>query len=402
MGGATLTGHRTAIWADRVFFAVKGRGAEHFLSLAARSGVPLSRLSCTENGYTGYASGKDVPRLYRTAKEARAELRICKRQGPGRLLERLAARPGLLVGLAVFFLLQWYLAGFVWAMDFGGIEPARQAYFREMLAGQEIWEGCRISEEKLRAAQETLELELQDAGWLSLNFTAGCLFVEENARELQNIRQDTQPQALYAKTGGQVLSVELESGFAEVSAGQYVAAGQLLANGQKADRKGQAVVQGASGHILGRIQKSYTAQQPLQTETQLLTGEAHTRETWYLLGHTWEKEDSIASAPEAYTVTQWLPLHLGRLALPGCLRRVTCWEKSAGTVTYTEADAQALAARSCRQQLLQEFPDARLETQALAFETVNGVVQCRAAYVFCAELTQPGPLAPLETAQGTS
>lgn len=396
-----MKGHRTAIWADRVFFAVKGRGAERFLSLAARSGVPLSRLSCTGNGYTGYASGKDVPRLYRAAEEACTELQICKRKGPGKLLECLAARPGLLAGLAVFFLLQWYLAGFVWAMDFGGMEPERQAYFREMLAGQQIWEGCRISEEKLRSAQENLELELQDAGWLSLNFTAGCLFVEENARELQNIRQDTQPQALYAKTGGQILSVELESGFAEVSAGQYVAAGQLLANGQKADRKGQAVVQGASGHILGRIQKSYTAKRPLQTETKALTGTAHTSETLYLLGYVWEKEDSVASAPEAYTVTQWLPLHLGRLALPGCLKRVTSWEKAVGAVSYTEADARALAARSCRQQLLQEFPDAELENQNLSFETMNGVVTCQAAYTFCAELTQPGPLAPIETEQGT-
>lgn len=402
MGGVTLAGSRTAIWADRVLFEVKGKGAERFLGLAARAGIPLSRLTCTKNGYTGHAAGADVPRLHKAACEAQAELYIRKRRGPGKLLERLAARPGLLAGLIVFFLLQWYLSGFVWAMEFGDMEPSRQTYFREKLAAQEIWEGCRIDEQKLRSAEETLKLEMQDAGWLSLNFTSGCLFVEENQRELQDIRQETQPQALYSKTGGQVLSVELESGFAEVEAGQYVAEGQLLANGQKADRKGQAVIQGASGHILGRIQKTYTAQQALQTKTQLLTGKAQTKETWYLLGHMWEKDDPAALEPDVCTVTQWLPLHLGRLALPGCLRQVTCWERAARTVTYTEADARALAARSCRKLLLQEFPDAELETQNLTFETVNGVVRCRAEYVFCAELTQPGPLAPLESVQGTS
>lgn len=402
MGGATLTGRRTALWADRVFFEVKGRGAERFLSLAAGEGIPISRLTCTENGFSGHAAGTDVPRLYRVAEVSRVQLNICKRRGPGRLLERLAARPGIVAGAVVFFLLQWYLTGFVWAIDFGEMEPARQADFREMLAEQEIWEGCRMNEEKLRSAEEFLKLELQDAGWVSLNFTAGCLFVEENAREIQNIRQAVQPQALYAKTGGQVLSVELESGFAEVSAGQYVAAGQLLANGQKSDREGRAVIQGASGHILGRIQQTYTAQQPLQTETKILTGKAQTWETLYLLGREWKKNDSAAPVPGDYTITQWLPLRLGRLALPGCLRHVTSWETTTGTVTYTEADAQALAARSCRQRLMQEFPDAELETQNLTFETVDNAVQCRADYVFCAELTQPGPLAPVEAAQGTS
>lgn len=401
MGGGILKGQKSALWADRVFFEVKGAGAKRFLSLAARQGASLSGLSCTKEGYVGYVSGKTVPRLEKAAGAAQAELHIRKRHGPGRWLERLMARPGLLAGLGVFFLLQWYLSGFVWAIDFGEMEPARQAYFRTALAGQGIWEGAYVQEEELRRAQDAIELEMQDAGWLSLNFTGGCLFVEENERETQQIRQETQPQALYAKTGGQVLSIELESGFAEVSAGQYVAEGQLLANGQKADRKGQAVVQGASGQILGRVCQSYTARQPLQTQIQVLTGTVQEKETWHLLGRTWEKAPENPM-PGAYTVTEWIPLRLGRLALPGCVSRTTCWETGTRTEIYTEETAEAMAARSCRQLLLQEFPDAELETETLTFETADGIVTCRAEYVFCAEMAQPGPLAPIESTQSTS
>ena len=396
-----MKGFTSALWADRILFEVKGENARRFLALAARAGVSLSRLSCTTGGYTGYAAGADVSRLHKAARQARVKLEIRRRYGPGKVLEHIAVRPGLAAGVAVFFLLQWYLSGFIWAIDFGEMEPGRQMYFRQALAGQNIWEGCRIREEQLRLAEETLELETQDVGWLSLNFTAGCLFVEENERETQQIRQDQEPQALYAKAGGQVLSIRLESGFAEVVAGQYAAPGQLLANGQKADRKGQAVVQGASGSILGRIQKSYTAEQPLQSRTRALTGRARTSETWYVLGQKWEQK-RVDPDPADQMTTEWLPLRLGRLALPACLCRVTYWETDEQTETYSEAEAQALAARSCRMALMEEFPDAEVETETLHFETGDDTVVCRADYLFCAEMAQTGPLAPLENTQGTS
>lgn len=390
-----------AIWADRVSFEVRGNGAKQLLSLAAREGIILSRLSCTKNGYRGWVAGGDVHRLHKAAVQSNTELCIRQRRGPGKLLERLIARPGLMVGTAAFFFLQWYLSGFVWTIDFGEMDSARQGYFRTVLAEQGIWEGCRIQEEELRSAEDAIELKIQDAGWLSLNFTGGCLFVEENERQIQEIRQETQPRALYAKTSGQVLSIELESGFAQVTAGQYVAQGQLLANGQKADRKGQAVVQGAAGHILGLVRKTYTAQQPLREEIQLLTGAAQTGEVWHLLGHTWQNEKPDP-APTACAVTEWIPLHLGRLALPGCLCRTTYWEAGHRTETYTEKTAEDMAARACRQILIQEFPDAQLETESLSFETADNIVSCRADYVFRAEIAQPGPLAPIESTQGTS
>ena len=90
-----------------------------------------------------------------------------------------------------------------------------------------------MEEATLRRAQQALEPQMQQAGWFSLNFTSGCLFIEETRRQIQTVREETAQQALYAKAGGQVLAIELESGFAEVAAGQYVAAGQLLANGRE-------------------------------------------------------------------------------------------------------------------------------------------------------------------------
>lgn len=390
-----------AMWADRIRFEASGRGAKSFLSAAAQAGVHLWKISCTNRGYTACAFGSDLRRLEQMAANYQVDFSLRRRHGPGRILERVAARPGILVGTAAFFLCQWYFGGFLWHIDFGELELPQQEKFRAALAEQGIWEGCRLEEETLQHVRDTLALEMTDEGWLSLNFTAGCLFVEQNQRQEQTVRDAVQPQALYAKAGGQVLEIELESGFPEVTAGQYVAEGQLLANGQKADREGQAVVQGASGSIRGRIQRQYTAVQPLQGDFRLLTGKSRENEQWQLLGYTWTQKEAD-TFPDGMVTTEWIPFRIGSVALPGAICRTTYWEKTSGTQLYSQQTAKALAARSCRQQLLREFPDAVLESQNLTYEIGESEVICTAEYLFCADMTVPGVLAPLENVQAAS
>lgn len=394
-----MAGSRTVLWPDRVLFETEGSGAGLFMTRAVQSGVRFSGITCTQNGYSGYVRGWDVPRLRAAAAAARVDFRIRRRFGPGVLLERLAIRPGIAAGFFLFVLLQWYLSSFVWCIDFGEIPAAKQSDYRTVLSECGIWEGCRLTEPRLRTAQEALESQMSDTGWLNLNFASGCLFVEENEREIQDIRPTTESQALYAKYGGEVLSVELDSGFAEVGPGQYVAEGQLLANGQKADRNGQPVLQGAEGSIRGRMQKVYTSTQQLRTETSVLTGAKQVTETWQVLGHTWSSDDTNIRTEGEHTV-EWIPLRIGQISLPAGLRRDTYWQRAPQTLVYTEPAAQALSARACRTLLIQEFPDAELEAETLAFQTDGSKVVCTATYTFCAEMAVPGPLRPLESTQG--
>lgn len=389
-----MTLKRTAIWADRISFEVTGTGARLFLSYAAGAGARLSGIRCKDGGFTGQAAGTDLHHLQQAAQKSGARFRIIKRRGPGNRLERLASRPGLVVGILLFLLLQRFFDGFVWNIDFGSAEPSRQNVIRTALAEQGIWEGCRIEEDNLRRAETALQLQLQETGWLSLNFTAGCLFVEENERQEEQIVPQTPAQALYSKAGGQILAIELEGGFARVSAGQFVAEGQLLVNGQKADKGGKAVYQGASGTVWGRMRRAYTARQPLQEEYSILTGTAGVKDTWRILGHSWERQGE--EQPEGDIQQEWIPLHVGRIALPGCIYRITGWKKEEQTLSYSEETARAMAARACRLQLLEEFPDAELENQTLQYEKQENSIVCKAEYEFCADMAKPGPLAPLE------
>ena len=84
--------------------------------------------------------------------------------------------------------------------------------------------------------------------------------------------------------------------------------------------------------------------------------------------------------------TEWQPLRLGRLALPGCLCRVTSRERAVQTLTYPEGTAAALALRDCRAQLLKEFPDAEIEAEQREISAQNQAVQACVTYIFTADI----------------
>lgn len=384
--------------ADAIRFRVTGRGAQGLLARAAGQGIRLRGVRCAGAGYAATVSGRDWPRLQALAAAGGWQLSLVGRRGPGRRLEGLVRRPGVLAGAVVFLVLCVWLPAFVWQIDFGTLPASELPAVRSLLAEQGIWEGCRLREGQLRQAQAAMERRMPDFGWIGLHFAGGCLSIEYTERETQSIRPEPQPAALYAKAAGQITAMELTGGFPAVVAGQYVAEGQLLANGQKSDRNEEAVSQAASGRVLAAVQRRYQADQPLQQTAAALTGRAQTRRTLYLFGTACTEPDvENPTSLQGQRRESWQPLALGRVTLPACLHTETLWEETEQTFSLSAQAARDLARRTCRLQLLAEFPDAADVEESLAFsEKADGTVRCIAEYRFTANIAQAGPVAPLE------
>lgn len=101
--------------------------------------------------------------------------------------------------------------------------------------------------------------------------------------------------------------------------------------------------------------------------------------------YTDEPEDPLTGT----TQTDWLPVQLGRLALPASLCRVTTWEQLPDTVQYSEAAAAALALRACRAALLAEFPDALIEAEQREISAQEGTETAAVTYIFTANIAAP-------------
>ena len=279
------------------------------------------------------------------------------------------------------------LGGLVWCIDFGAMDPGLQPAMRQLLADCGIHEGVFLTKPLLQTAQAQALRRSEVFGWVSLNFTGGCLAIESTPSQTQTVREPPPRQGLYASADGEILAVEIESGFAAVTVGQTVARGQLLAAAERLDRKGNAVPQGAGGRVIARVQKHYTASQSLTAETSAYTGRSSVQTTLYLpwRSYTDEPEDPLTGI----TQTDWLPVQLGRLALPASLCRVTTWEQLPDTVQYSEAAAAALALRACRAALLAQFPDAVIEAEQREISAQEGTETAAVTYIFTANIAAP-------------
>ena len=213
--------------ADSIRFCVRGRGAQRLLGQAAQAGLKLERIAPQADGFTAVVSGAGWAKLCQLAGAGGWQVIQMQRRGPGPLAERLLRRPGILAGIGLFFVLLHWLGGFLWCMNLELLTVPQQESIRTLLAQSGIWEGCRPSQAELAQAQQLLEAS-GDFGWVSLNFTGGCLTAEGTPLQQAHAESPAQNTGLYARAGGEVLAVNIASGFAQVQPGQYVGSGMLL------------------------------------------------------------------------------------------------------------------------------------------------------------------------------
>lgn len=372
---------------DRFWFRVTGANPQHMVSQAAGRGIRLAHLHREAEGFTAQAFGADRLALERLASQGGWKFSLLRRSGPGKFLEFLFKRPGLPLGFLLFLFLLHQLSLFVWAIDFGDMTPELQSRMRTLLADCGIREGILLKDETLQTAQAAALQQSDVFGWISLNFAGGCLRLEETAVEYQAIREEAPLQPLYAREDGEILSIETQSGYTMVDVGQTVEKGALLVDIVRLDRSGREIFQGASGRILARMEKEYMASQPLESEQTILTGQHFDAQEWTVLGYSWKGEALLPS--EGIVQTEWLPLQLGRVSLPGSLCRKTVWLQKTTTVSCSREVAQNLARRSCLAQLYEDFPDAVIESEQYAAMPSDTAESCTIRYRFCANIAAP-------------
>jgi similar to stage IV sporulation protein len=324
-------------------------------------------------------------------------------------LHGLLHRAGLWAGIACFVPLLLWFQNVIWYIDCGDLTVGQQTRILATLreSGQ-IQPGRRVSEELLTAGEYAL-LESGEFSWASLNFSHGRLTVEVTAANAVPEIAEGRMLGLYSSESGVVTEVLLQSGTALVAAGQEVISGQEVIGTARSERDGTLIFEPAAGEVRAQFLWQADYDQPLRETLPLLTGQAYCRRTLYFLGQSFvlpafsaadllarfqsqrasaapalsassslsENDANTAAAP--LTQTRHIQPTLLGLPLPVSIEEVTQYQKEAQPLTYSHAQALAMARLACLQKLYAAYPDveciARKETQETSENTLHYTVE---------------------------
>ncbi len=351
-----------AVVFGEVVFAAQGGRYERFLSDCAQQGMPVHGIRPCPGGVTAVVSARYYRRLHRLARRRGVRLRVQKKRGLCFWGRRFRGRWGLPLGLVLFCAAMVMMQHLVWAVRYVQLPPEQQPMIEQELYALDLCAGSWASPEKLRQAQQQLELKHPELAWLSLNFVKGRLVVETAPAAPVPLVEGNEARPLVAAADGTLLELNIQEGYCDKRPGQTVAKGEVLVEAQKPDRDQVLIPSHAKGRVVALVEKTYECTQPLCYTAELPTGQVVTGRTLCLLG----KRLPLGGMPQGrgQERVRRYPLTLLSFALPATVEERQLSFTAPQQIKLSQRAAREFADYACRQALYGEFPDAEvLETE---------------------------------------
>ncbi len=251
------------------------RGALDFL---VRHDIPFYHLEAHED----LVSFRLYAPYFKEYAAKRAERRFAgetrRRLGFVPYIARYKARAGLLFGgiFAVFLL--WFSSLFVWDITVTGNTSIPESVVLDALAENGLSLGAFIPKLDTERMEGILSLSLDGVSFVSINLRGTTASAELREREKNTETVDTEsPSNLIAKTDGQIAALEITGGKAEVTLGQIVKKGDILASGIiDSTALGYRLVR-ARGVVTARTDMTFSVEIPLTVTEKIYTGKTVTK-----------------------------------------------------------------------------------------------------------------------------
>lgn len=215
-----------------VRFSLRGGCPERVVTLAARDGVFVRDVHTVDGGVSAYVDARDYRRLRRHAKNNGCRMRIERKFGLPFIFCKGRRRNGLISGAVAAAVILALLSRSVWVMDVNGNTTVSEGEILYALRQQGIYPGAFKSDIDLIAAEQNALIALPGLSRLAVNLRGSRASVEvlERTAPPDTVALSA-PCNVVAARGGTIKRVSAFKGDAVVSAGDSVAAGDLLVSG---------------------------------------------------------------------------------------------------------------------------------------------------------------------------
>lgn len=285
-------------------------------------------------------------------------------------------RAGLLIG-GVLGVLLFVLSGRVlWDIRVEGNDALTKRQVLEELKQGGMHVGMLLPGWDRHETEMRILLETDRLSWVSVNMVGTVAYVEVRERVPVPEKEKTPaPANVVAVAEGIVERVEVYTGWAQVSAGQRVGAGELLISGVFDSQAQGYRVTRAAGRVFARTVREFCIEIPFEAEKKVYTGERKTQRTLFFFGkeiklfknsgidgYSCDKIDTVEDFTLREGVTLPISFHKDTYLPYETVRE----RRDADTV-------RVLAYEALRRKIETELPEAELLKKTIRTEMDDGV-----------------------------
>lgn len=250
----------------------------------------------------------------------------------------------------------------VWCIDVVGNTSIPAEDIKQELSNLGVHLGTQKSKIDSQIIQQQLMLKFPQVSWLSVN-TRGCtteIRLQEKTERPPLIVKDTRPCNIKASATGQIISLEVYTGIAQVHKGDAVVEGQLLISGIVEDEKGATFLKHAAGKIIAETSHSFTMEVERKRSVVRPTGRTVSQRALHFFGAkvplTLSTKPSGNYRPEGV----YTSIKLMNCILPVGLYETNWIEEESVSVMLTKEQAVEEAKKMLENKIKEELPNAKV------------------------------------------
>lgn len=233
-----------------VKFSYSGGFREDFINDCYSSGISLKNICLNGDMLTAHAGLREYRQLHKIAFAHGGKVKIFKRKGFKFLFSPLKNRMGFFAGFIYLVVFISYMGGFVWNITVTGNNRVTEVKIVDYLAKNGFTIGTRWSDTDKEQLELSVLSEFEDIAWISINKIGSTASVEIDETVAKPNVVGNNITNVRAAEDGVIVRMEILGGWAEVSEGDAVAAGDLLISGV---RESEVDKENHYAHAHGRV-----------------------------------------------------------------------------------------------------------------------------------------------------
>lgn len=248
---------------------------ERFFNLCARYGITFWDMSSEALDVIllrmTVGNFKKLPQI---ARKVSCRIHITKKLGFPFFVYRFRKRKLLISGCIAFCVAAWIFTSFVWIIDIDGFEGLDTERLREKLRDYGLKRGTLamlVNEENIK---NSILIEMPEISYISVNLNGAhaCVTVKKRILPPEILSKEA-PCDIIADKDGVISSIVVKSGTPEVSRGDAVIKGQILASGYITGRAGTTIITHADADIRATTWQKISSRMMKKHERKVYSGE---------------------------------------------------------------------------------------------------------------------------------